>query len=198
MSRKPVTLAERFWPKVIRQEGEFFPGACWEWSGFKDDKGYGRLRDKEGGRWVNPGAYRASMKVWFGGIPDGLEVDHVCRNPGCVNPMHLEAVTCAENIRRGAACAGVLYERKTHCKRGHRYPRADSWFCPECHKLRALLYRRRLGVLPRGPKTHCPKGHAYTKGNIYIIPNSGAKTCLECQRERSRQRTERRRLSPKQ
>src|SRR3990167_10447262 len=49
-----------------------------------------------------------------GKIPNGLHIDHLCRTPACVNPDHMEPVTCAENRRRG-----LLGNLKTHCKNGH-------------------------------------------------------------------------------
>lgn len=90
-------------------------GPCWEWSGAKT-KGYGHLSHR--GRQVY--AHRLVYELLVGPIPAGLEIDHLCRNPPCVNPSHLEPVTHRENLLRGvgivAACA-----RKTHCLRGHEF-----------------------------------------------------------------------------
>ncbi len=61
--------------------------------------------------------HRVTYETFVGPIPEGLEIDHLCRNRLCCNPVHLEAVTRKENVRRGLACA--LKPKKTHCSRGH-------------------------------------------------------------------------------
>lgn len=70
---------------------------CWEWLGRRDREGRALMRT--GGKTV--GAYRVSYENVNGPIPEGLEADHLCGNPGCVNPAHIEAVTHGENLRRG-------------------------------------------------------------------------------------------------
>lgn len=93
---------ERFWEKVTPGEGD-----CWEWLGAKNSAGYARLAIGRG----HVRAHRFAFELLVGPIPEGLVLDHLCRNRGCVNPKHLEPVT-TENVRRGEAV-------KTHCIRGH-------------------------------------------------------------------------------
>lgn len=65
-------------------------------------------------------AHRWAYERDRGPIPDGLELDHLCRNPICVNPAHLEPVTSRENNLRGLSPAAI-HARKTHCPQGHAY-----------------------------------------------------------------------------
>ncbi len=72
------------------------PTGCWHWTGAKTDKGYGRFYLNG-----NKHAHRISYELLIGPIPNGLVIDHLCRNPSCVNPAHLEPVTHVENVKRG-------------------------------------------------------------------------------------------------
>jgi hypothetical protein len=90
-------------------------GCCWYWTGSLDGKGYGRI--SVGNRLVR--AHRWVYTVLVGAIPDGLMLDHLCRNKVCVNPDHLEPVTNRENLLRGRGV--VLHPVTTHCKHGHAY-----------------------------------------------------------------------------
>ena len=77
---------------------------CWVWQWAKTPKGYGTValpRSEDGSkRWIP--AHRHFYEQHFGTIPDGYQIDHLCRVHECVNPDHLQAVTQAENARRGA------------------------------------------------------------------------------------------------
>ena len=111
---------------------------CWQWLGSLNRNGYGNCCHNGKGM----PAYRFAYEFLVGPVPDGLELDHLCRNPPCVNPAHLEPVTHQENIRRHFATI-------THCPQGHDYTaentRLDRYGrkCWEC--LRAREKNRKSG-----------------------------------------------------
>ena len=84
---------------------------CWTWTRATDRDGYGRL-DHDGFKWQ---AHRLAYATLVDAIPEGLTLDHLCRNTACCNPAHLEVVTNAENVRR------MQYARTT-CGHGHELP----------------------------------------------------------------------------
>lgn len=102
-------------------------GGCWGWTGSRNRKGYGLM--------LGNAAYRATYEWFVGPIPRGFEVDHLCRNTGCVNPAHLEAVTPQENRRR------AVLARAGRCKYGHaiteRMYEGKPWACCRECRLRS-------------------------------------------------------------
>jgi hypothetical protein len=96
--RRP--LAERFWEKVAKGEG------CWLWTGARLRGGYGTI-NAGGHAATSLLAHRVAYELVRGPIPDGLQIDHLCRNRACVNPYHMEPVSQAENLRRGRLARGL-------------------------------------------------------------------------------------------
>lgn len=100
---------------------------CWPWTGSHLVSGYGKfLADND----QQVLAHRYAYELWVGEIPDGLVLDHLCRNRGCVNPSHLEPVTNEENLRRGAGFA-LRNGMRTACINGHEYQPENTYVDPE-------------------------------------------------------------------
>lgn len=102
------------WPPRFRTKVRL-SASCWEWTACKDASGYGRYGTTRARG--TQAAHRMALELTYGTPPDaGMHVDHLCRNTSCVRPDHLEIVTQAENIRRGAAanaagwCRAGLHE----------------------------------------------------------------------------------------
>jgi len=87
------TPEERFWAKVLRTTED----GCWSWLARKDKYGYGQFTISNHNETQ---AHRYAYELLVKPIPGGMTIDHLCRNPGCVNPGHMEIVTNAENVRR--------------------------------------------------------------------------------------------------
>ena len=106
----PLSVVDRrFWIRVEPL------GACWIWTGAKV-WGYGVV-GFNGKQWK---AHRYAYTRVVGPIPEGMELDHLCKTKPCVRPSHLEAVTRAENNRRSNSPT-ARNARKTHCKWGHAF-----------------------------------------------------------------------------
>jgi hypothetical protein len=141
--RRTRSRADRLWEKVDAS------GECWLFIGARDRNGYGKL-SKGPHRAGHIRAHRAAWETMVGPIPDGWEIDHLCRNPPCVNPDHLEPVPPRINVMRGQSFA-AKNARKTHCVHGHEFTESTTaWFggrrqCKPCTYLRHKLARARIG-----------------------------------------------------
>ena len=136
------SVSDRLWPKVDRSGG---PDACWTWLACRRS-GYGLFW--VGGKGLQ--AHRVAYELLVGPIPEGLSIDHLCRNTGCVNPAHLEPVTHKENVLRGVGQMAVN-ARKTHCLRGHLFDEENTYvakanyrrLCRECRRMHQMERRAR-------------------------------------------------------
>lgn len=135
------TLTQRFARKY-----KVIPNGCWLWTAYCDSLGYGRIVGGEG-QPRSAYAHRVSYELFIGKIPDDMEIDHLCRNRSCVNPVHLEAVPHHTNVLRGKAPTAANAQ-KTHCKRGHSFTPENTGvvhnrrYCKTCNREHAIeLYR---------------------------------------------------------
>ena len=144
MKSRPVEHLTFDEKTIERFEVKVFPleGGCWYYTGSKNENGYGRfhIRKQEQIR-----SHRFAYLIYRGPIPEGLTIDHLCRNRACVNPNHLEAVPWLDNIRRGYNPS----RDKTKCPRGHDYNSVNTYrwggrrMCRECRRVQKLEFRRR-------------------------------------------------------
>lgn len=82
---------ERFWSRVDKS------GECWLWTAYRDRDGYGQATATIAGKRRMGYVHRLSYSLSVGTIPDGMQVDHMCHNRGCVNPEHLRIATRKQN-----------------------------------------------------------------------------------------------------
>jgi len=122
----------RFWSKVEKTSN------CWNWLGAKT-KGYGIININR----KNVLAHRYSYMQAVGEIPEGLQIDHLCRNRSCVNPNHLEIVTNKENCLRGIS-PNAQNARKTHCKHGHEFTPENTYIRPDNGQRNCMICKQKI------------------------------------------------------
>lgn len=136
---------DRFFSKVDISD------QCWNWLGSNNGDGYGQI-------WFNGRmvlVHRICFEHFNHKIPDGMVIDHKCRNRSCVNPNHLQVVTLKENIQLGIPYRKDFYNtgnrniKRTHCKRGHEFTQenlvksAKGRMCRTCHNAYNREYSRK-------------------------------------------------------
>ncbi len=126
------TLPDRVRSKIV-SDGD----GCWFWVGSRNRKGYGNLRrdQADGGQVI--AAHRYVYQKLVGPIPEGLQIDHLCRVRHCVNPKHLEPVEPVVNTRRSPVAPAAIRGRRTHCDKGHPFAGEN------------LRWRNRRGIMSR-------------------------------------------------
>lgn len=170
--------------RVLARSATSLITGCIEWTGPVNGDGYARIYDYRARRYVP--IHRLAYEERVGPIPDGLTIDHLCRNTRCSNPGHLEPVTIQENLARKPP--------QSHCKRGHTlsgdnvYVYSGARYCRSCLRQRKAEQR---AVARRGRVTttvfRCcgrPKDETNT---VYRI-NGGKRVarCHACELRRSR------------
>lgn len=195
LARTAATVA-RFWSKVNKggpvPDGRPEIGPCWEWTSGRTAAGYGRFYLAKRKPVY---AHRYTWELLRGSIPDGLQIDHLCRNRACCNPDHLEPVTNRENGLRGVGAAAVN-ARKTHCKHGHEFTPENTYEGPrgrQCRRCRAdgmaRSHQRRRNTEPPKERSQCKSGHPLDDNNVYM--HGGTRRCRTCRNEASRRYQER-------
>ena len=139
-----IELSEQLQNKISPEPNS----GCWLWTGALERCGYGQVHIKR----KNKMAHRIIYEFYKGPIPEGYELDHLCRVRSCVNPDHLEIVRHITNVQRGNS--GINHSSKTHCKHGHEFSEANIHYnfnrgtrervCITCMKRRSRLnYEKR-------------------------------------------------------
>lgn len=199
----------RFWLRVQQADAT----GCWVWVGGTRENGYGSFAVKTpSGKWTQTTAHRWAYLSEVGDIPDGWEVDHLCKVRNCVRPDHLEAVTLQENRRRRDTGLKGVFDTATkelpvlpplppkrkrrdpsvECRNGHLYAEVgwakngkNTRTCRACLDLWLESKRTYDG---HGTETHCPQGHPYSEENTdHRVRADGSKSreCKICRRARN-------------
>lgn len=173
-----MNVLDRFWSKVDKTDG------CWIWMAGGDR--YGCFTPYRGSKQLL--VHRFSYEMAYGLIPEGMQIDHLCGEPKCVRPDHLETVTPAENSRRSSN-ASALNARKTHCIHGHEFTPANTYLrklpsgalgrqCRRCNINQAWLTKPAEKRRPNQytNQTTCKWGHPFDG------VSGQQRTCSVCQR----------------
>lgn len=182
MTRWPVPDPDLPWPQRFWQKVDA-SGDCWLWTGAKGLQGYGHWTSGLG-IFNEQYAHRISWLVLVGPIPEGYWIDHLCRNPPCLNPDHLEPVSPRTNIQRGKNVGRPI---KSHCPKGHlleggtlRVKPSGERVCRICSHDYYERFKAGEARVPRStePLLVCKRGHDYSE-TAYIDPQ-GRRHCRAC------------------
>lgn len=174
-------------PNLFWAKAAIIPGGCWNWIGWVGANGRGAHRGAH--------AYRAAWEFTNGPIPSGLDIDHLCLNPRCVNPDHLEPVTRAENARRqrlAGSGMGAINASKTHCEKGHPFDEENTldgskWKgsplrrCRTCH--REIIKRLRNRAVERPVLRGCTCGSPLGCVEHGPTPRERSVQCRVCRKQ---------------
>jgi hypothetical protein len=146
-SGSPLRIAASDLLRFITKLDTTSPDQCWNWTATTDSHGYGNFRLSRS----NVPSHRFAFVAFKGPIAEGLQLDHLCRNRACCNPLHLEPVTHRINTLRGNAPAAIN-AAKSACKHGHEFTsrntirrKGGGRRCRECERGRAIRRRSTEG-----------------------------------------------------
>lgn len=128
MTWRGAPIADRFWAKVDKT------GDCWEWKAGKKPNGYGQFKLSKPVQ-KQASAHRVAYELTYGAIPDGMQIDHVCHNVGCVRPEHLRAVTVKQNIENRPH---AMRNSKSGIRGVSKHHKYDTWTAKVGHNYKII------------------------------------------------------------